>query len=66
MKSCLTLNTVNSSTSTTETVTAAAATNSVKLGELLAEKEAAERALEKKMERWEYLEELAAKIAGQE
>ena len=28
------------------------ATNSVKLGELLAEKEAAERALEKKMERW--------------
>ena len=42
------------------------ATNSVKLGELLAEKEAAERALEKKMERWEYLEELAAKIAGQE
>lgn len=42
------------------------ATNSVKLGELLAEKEAAERALEEKMERWEYLEELAAKIAGQE
>lgn len=45
---------------------AANATNSVKLGELLAEKEAAERALEEKMERWEYLEELAAKIAGQE
>ena len=42
------------------------ATHSVKLGELLAEKEAAERALEEKMERWEYLEELAAKIAGQE
>ena len=42
------------------------ATNSVKLGELLAEKEAAEQALEEKMERWEYLEELAAKIAGQE
>ena len=42
------------------------ATNSVKLGELLAEKEAAERALEEKMERGEYLEELAAKIAGQE
>lgn len=40
------------------------ATNSVKLGELLAEKEAAEQALEEKMERWEYLEELAAKIAG--
>ena len=32
----------------------------------LAEKEAAEQALEEKMERWEYLEELAAKIAGQE
>ena len=42
------------------------ATNSVKLGELLAEKEAAERALEEKMERWEYLEELAAKIAEQQ
>ena len=42
------------------------ATNSVKLGELLAEKEAAEQALEEKMERWEYLEELATKIAGQE
>ena len=41
------------------------ATNSVKLGELLAEKEAAEQALEEKMERWEYLEELAAKIAEQ-
>lgn len=40
------------------------ATNSVKLGELLAEKEAAEQALEEKMERWEYMEELAAKIAG--
>ena len=40
------------------------ATNSVKLGELLAEKEAAEQALEEKMERWEYLEELAAKIAA--
>ena len=40
------------------------ATNSVKLGELLAEKEAAEQALEEKMERWEYLEELAAKIGG--
>ena len=41
------------------------ATNSVRLGELLAEKEAAEQALEEKMERWEYLEELAAKIAEQ-
>lgn len=44
---------------------AANATNSVKLGELLAEKEAAEQQLEEKMERWEYLEELAAKIAAQ-
>ncbi len=44
---------------------AANATNSVKLGELLAEKEAAEQQLEEKLERWEYLEELAAKIAAQ-
>ena len=44
---------------------AANATNSVKLGELLAEKERAEQQLEEKMERWEYLEELAAKIAAQ-
>lgn len=42
------------------------ATNSVKLGELLKEKEEAERQLEEKMERWEYLEELAARIARQE
>lgn len=41
------------------------ATNSVKLGELMKEKEAAEQELEEKMERWEYLEELAAKIAAQ-
>lgn len=41
------------------------ATNSVKLGELLKEKEAAESALETKMERWEYLEDLAARIAEQ-
>lgn len=41
------------------------ATNSVKLGELLAEKEQTEQLLEEKMERWEYLEELAAEIAAQ-
>lgn len=44
---------------------AANATNSAKLGELLAEKEKTERELEEKMERWEYLEELAAKIAAE-
>lgn len=44
---------------------AANATNSVKLGELLKEKEAAESQLEEKMERWEYLEDLAARIASQ-
>ncbi len=44
---------------------AANATNSVKLGELLAGKESAEQQLEEKLERWEYLEELAAKIAAQ-
>lgn len=44
---------------------AANATNSAKLGELLAEQEKTERKLEEKMERWEYLEELAAKIAAQ-
>ncbi len=41
------------------------ATNAVKLRELLEEKEQAEQLLEEKMERWEYLEELAAKIAKQ-
>ncbi len=41
------------------------ATNSVKLGELLKEKEAAESTLNEKMDRWMYLEELAAKIAEQ-
>lgn len=41
------------------------ATNSAKLGELIKEKEAAEQQLEEKMERWEYLEELAAKIEAQ-
>lgn len=37
----------------------------VKLNQLMAEKEELEAALEEKMERWMYLEELAAKIAGQ-
>lgn len=41
------------------------ATNSVKLQELMVEKEEAEKALEEKMDRWMYLEELAAKIAEQ-
>lgn len=38
----------------------------VKLNQLMAEKKEAEQALEEKMERWMYLEELAAKIAEQE
>ena len=41
------------------------ATNAAKLRELLEEKESTEQTLEEKMERWEYLEELAAKIAQQ-
>lgn len=44
---------------------AANATNAAKLRELMEEKEKTENTLEEKMERWEYLEELAAKIAGQ-
>ena len=44
---------------------AANATNSAKLGELLETKKKMELQLEEKMERWEYLEELAAKIAAQ-
>lgn len=44
---------------------AANATNSVKLGELLEEKKKVEQTLEEKMERWEHLEDLAAKIAAQ-
>lgn len=44
---------------------AANATNSVKLGELMQEKEQTEAELEEKMERWEYLEELAARIEAQ-
>lgn len=43
-----------------------AATNYGRLQELTAEKEAAEAALEEKMERWVYLNELAEKIAAQE
>ena len=42
---------------------AANATNAAKLRELV---ENAEKMLEEKMDRWEYLEELAAKIAGQQ
>ena len=41
-------------------------TNAAKLRELVEEKENAEKMLEEKMDRWEYLEELAAKIAGQQ
>ena len=37
----------------------------VKLNEITKEKEKTEQLLEEKMERWEYLEELAAKIAEQ-
>ena len=38
------------------------ATNSVKLKELMAEKEAAEQVLEEKMNRWVYLNDLNEKI----
>ena len=44
---------------------AANATNAAKLRELLGEKETTEQLPEEKLERWEYLEELAAKIAAQ-
>ena len=43
----------------------ASASDFVKLNQLMAEKAEAEAALEEKMERWIYLEELAAKIAEQ-
>ena len=43
----------------------ASAHDFVKLNQLMAEKEEAEAALEEKMERWMYLEELAARIAEQ-
>ena len=38
----------------------------MKLNEITKEKEQTEQLLEEKMERWEYLEDLAAKIAGQQ
>ncbi len=41
------------------------ATNSAKLSELMAQKEEAEAALEEKMERWVYLNDLAERIANQ-
>ena len=41
------------------------ATNSAKLSEIMAKKEEAEVALEEKMERWVYLNDLAEKIANQ-
>ena len=41
------------------------ATNSAKLSEIMAKKEEAEVALEEKMERWVYLNDLAEKIAAQ-
>ena len=41
------------------------ATNSAKLSELTARQEEVQKALDEKMERWMYLEDLAAKIAGQ-
>lgn len=42
------------------------ATNSAKLSEIMARKEETEAALEEKMERWVYLNDLAEKIAAQE
>jgi len=44
---------------------AAASTDFVKLNQIIADKEAAESLLEEKMDRWMYLEELAARIAEQ-
>lgn len=41
------------------------ATNSAKLSEIMAEKEKAEKALEEKMERWVYLNDLAEQIEAQ-
>jgi len=46
-----------------ESQMAEAATDFVKLNQLMAEKEEAESKLEEKMDRWMYLEELAARIA---
>lgn len=44
---------------------ATAATDFIRLNQIVAEKEEAENSLEEKMDRWMYLEELAAKIAEQ-
>lgn len=44
---------------------AAVSTDFVKLNQIMTDKEAAERLLDEKMERWMYLEELAARIAEQ-
>ena len=41
------------------------ATNSVKLREIMADKEAAEKQLEEKMDRWVYLNDLAEQIEEQ-
>ena len=41
------------------------ATNSAKLSELTAKQEEVQKALDEKMERWIYLEDLAARIAAQ-
>ena len=48
-----------------ESEMAAVSTDFVKLNQIMADKEAAESMLEEKMDRWMYLEELAAKIAEQ-
>ena len=48
-----------------EQETAAAATDFVKLDRLTKEKEEVEMLLEEKMERWMYLEDLAARIAAE-
>ena len=47
-----------------EEETLACATDFVKLGEITKDKEEAENQLMEKMERWEYLEELAEQIAA--
>ena len=47
-----------------EEETLGCATDFVKLGEITKEKEEAENQLMEKMERWEYLEELAEQIAA--
>ena len=44
---------------------AAASTDFVKLNQLVTEKEEAENLLEERMDRWMYLEDLAARIAEQ-